>query len=458
LTHPSITVWRAASERVRSGRLRWAKRCLWLTLFLPFAYLVKRSSQEIEQGFGVYDVIRGGGALVLVVLAVMLAPCRRRGMGLVELAAFLYCAVALISTLWSINPPATASKAVLLSAAYFAVFRLVRLYENAADALSALAVVVHTLLVWCIAQAILFPDLAIVRGSVDTTPRLVSVVPSIGANPLGFLALAGIVALVLNIGPRLVRNIPARVVLGCLYLTELFMTRTRTALLIGILVLLLTVVVNMKLRPVLATYVVLLAAGGALLAFTTYPAQVASYFRRGQSSAAFQTLTGRTDVWNVAWTVVEEHPITGLGFYAGHRLGMPILNAYQERSNLDNTWIEALVDVGVLGTIPLAVMLLAGWFRAMEARHEPAQFRLWALALLSYAVLISFVSPTVQSGLGMNWVLTLFAAAAFIRQSPESGVPMIRASAPAGLTARERFSTQRCDRAGRYLIDPLALL
>jgi O-antigen ligase len=401
-----------------------------LTIFVPFAYLVARSSQEIEQGFGVYDVVRGGGALVLVVLGTVLAPCRRRGIGIVELAAISYCAVAMVSTVWSINPAATASKAVLLGAAYFAVFRLARLYDSAADALSALAAVVHTLLLWCVAQAILFPDLAIVRGSVDTTPRLISIVPSIGANPLGFLALAGIVALVLNLGPRAIRGIPARVLLGGLYIAELFMTRTRTALLLGVLVLLLTVLLNVKLRPLLATYAILIAGAGALLAFTTYQDEVASYFRRGQSRIAFQTLTGRTDVWSVAWAVVEEKPLTGLGFYAGHRLGMPILNAYQERSNLDNTWIEALVDVGVLGTIPLALMLLAGWLRAAQARYEPVQFRLWALALLSYALFISMVNPTVQSGLGMNWALTLFTAAAFIRRSSAPKMPNIRASGP----------------------------
>jgi O-antigen ligase len=267
---------------------------------------------------------------------------------------------------------------------------------------------------------LLFPDAAIVQGTVDTTPRLTSAVPSIGANPMGFLALSGILALVMNVGPALVRSIPVRLLLACVYMVELFMTRTRSALLIGVVVLLLTVIVNIKRRPVLATYVIISGLAAALLGITVYAKEIASYFVRGQSAAAFQTLTGRTEVWNVAWRAIEENPLTGLGFYAGHRLGIPVLNSYQDRGNLDNTWIEALVDVGIIGTIPLAVMLVGAWLRAVQAHDEPVQSRIWALSLLSYALSVSLINPTVQSGLGMNWILTLVPAAAFISSNHHS--------------------------------------
>jgi hypothetical protein len=62
-----------------------------------------------------------------------------------------------------------------------------------------------------------------------------------------FLAL-GTIALVLNIYPRLVCGIPVRIMPACLYLAELFMTRTRTARLIGLVVLLLTMLINIKRR------------------------------------------------------------------------------------------------------------------------------------------------------------------------------------------------------------------
>jgi O-antigen ligase len=107
--------------------------------------------------------------------------------------------------------------------------------------------------------------------------------------------------------------------------------------------------------------------------------------------------------------VWDQNQTFGLGYYTGHRLGIPGLNA--EQSNIDNTWLETLVDTGLIGCLPLALFAIGGFVRLVRVRGLRGDVRLWAVAVAAYTLLISFVNPTIQSpGAGQVVLLVLLLA------------------------------------------------
>jgi len=66
-----------------------------------------------------------------------------------------------------------------------------------------------------------------------------------------------------------------------------------------------------------------------------------AYFYRGQSEAVFSTMSGRLDFWEIVWNVFLQSPIVGHGFYAQ--------KAILGTSTVDNTYLQVLVNLGVVG-------------------------------------------------------------------------------------------------------------
>lgn len=77
---------------------------------------------------------------------------------------------------------------------------------------------------------------------------------------------------------------------------------------------------------------------------------------RGQETDLFLSMSGRSYMWGIAWDSILNDPWLGKGFYAGHKTLDIVLG--MEYSSLDNTYIEALVDVGVIGTVFLTIFVL----------------------------------------------------------------------------------------------------
>jgi len=69
-----------------------------------------------------------------------------------------------------------------------------------------------------------------------------------------------------------------------------------------------------------------------------------SFVYRGQKTALFYSLSGRTDFWPLAWSKVVQSPIFGHGFYAAQREIFGI-------SSVDNTYLEVILGVGVIGLV-----------------------------------------------------------------------------------------------------------
>lgn len=79
---------------------------------------------------------------------------------------------------------------------------------------------------------------------------------------------------------------------------------------------------------------------------------VDTYVRRGQTKAEFKTMTGRTRAYEHGIAAFEEAPIFGRGQWADR---LVILE------HVHNSYLQALLNAGVLGGIPYFASWLTGW-------------------------------------------------------------------------------------------------
>lgn len=77
-----------------------------------------------------------------------------------------------------------------------------------------------------------------------------------------------------------------------------------------------------------------------------------------RDSNKIPTLTGRTQVWRQGWNLFTKSPVLGYGFHADRI----ILNAH-----MHNAFMHALVQTGILGTLPFIAAILYGWVMLVKA-------------------------------------------------------------------------------------------
>lgn len=402
-----------ASEGGQSAErsLRRYRSALWIGIFLPFIYSNPRTSGDIAGGgLGALDILRGAGVVVAIIVALLYYRPTLR-VSVIDLPLGLFAAVALASTAWSVDPRASILKLIPLVATFVAIRLVVSSYENSQRAVGALVGAVHAVLLATFVQFIVAPGLAFSQSSDEDIPRLGSFVPEVGANPLAFAASAGFVAVILGVGPKWTyRNIFVRSSLAVLYTAELLLTRTRSGLVVAA-ILVFFIGAGLVVKNAAPVIIAILLACALLIAGLTYSNAVQEFLARGQGDQSIETLTGRTEVWQVAWSSVTENPTLGLGFYSGHRLGLANLPNFENQSNLDSTWLELLVDVGALGTVPLALFMLGGSAAVIIVQRLSGRERTWLAFVLVYGLAISLVNPTLQLP-GMN--CTLIVASALI--------------------------------------------
>lgn len=376
---------------------------LWLALVSSFLYSTPKQAGSIgHEGLPADAIVRGVLPGILVLGALW---CYRRFSFRPNAVQALFLAFALyacLSTAWSIAPLTTLFKAGQYLTCVVAVYLLARVYGTLEAAARALCMLVHALLIWVVIEVIAFPQYTFVmEGEYEDHRRLQLVVPEMAPNPLAWLCVAGIAGLALNVGPTWTRSRWIKLLLFLIYLGELLATRTRSAIALAVIVGLVVLVVQYRrhLRWVFVLGTVLVLTVAITLA-SPWGAGLTDFLLRGQTFSSLGSLTGRSTIWDIAIKTWAERPVLGLGYYAGHRLGVPGLPETQ--SNLDSTWIEVLVDLGVVGAVSLlGVVALGMWNLATSPR---TRVQLWSLMTAGYGVVVSFLNPTLQSP-GLGFVL-----------------------------------------------------
>jgi O-antigen ligase len=167
--------------------------------------------------------------------------------------------------------------------------------------------------------------------------------------------------------------------------------------------------------------IALISAG--LLAFSfELPGTAAAfnYFRRGQDISTLWTLTGRTEIWSYAFEKIFSNP-SSLLFGNGYGVTKFIINeeyleslqmgVYSLRaSHLHNVFLETLFSAGLLGVIPLIIMIAYSfnWFLKFKELQSVYSVEFSVRALV--VVIMVFINSMIESFLGtkINPIMMIF--------------------------------------------------
>jgi O-antigen ligase/polysaccharide polymerase Wzy-like membrane protein len=408
-----------ATRAVQLGARRLATGLIWIGLVAPAAVTeTKTASQALSNGATPLVIAESAISVLALVVAVAVLRPRMGRITASEGWLLVYLTAAFASTAWSIAPAATFLKAGQLAVSYALLAVLVR-SGRPSDVLRQLVAACDVVIVAALIGFVVAHSRAYTATNQwNPTRRLHGLFPAVGPDLLGFLAAVSIVA---HLSYRVSRDranapIGGSAVILLVDVVTLYLAHTRNALallVVGLAALYWTYGgrrAQLAARAVMATLLVvasLLLAGGT----------ITHYLSRGQQSSAVSSLTGRTDLWRLAYTDWQSHPATGLGFYAGHRGALlPTQVTQDTSSNIDNLWLETLVDVGLMGFVPLVLAVVVGG-RACLRRRSPdmraVTVALWAMCLGS-----SFINPSLQFP---SYSLMVFGAILLLR--PDVGVP-----------------------------------
>jgi O-antigen ligase len=333
--------------------------------------------------------------------------------------AFLYAMIAFASTAWSEVPAYTGANAVGLFA-YLGLgcMLTVDLGEDAT-----IRIILWTLLAYItvgMIGGVVAPDLAWDPPSVEeTTFRL----QGFSGHPNVFAQQAG-VFMVLAVIARRKGLIGRAVFWGMLLLgvTTILATGGRTTLMAVLIASGLVTVRNSRFGGAVA-----FAATGALALalilaacdlFPNIEALFGELSRTGRQSEIW-TLTGRTEIWEVVWTKIQEKPLFGWGFNGTEALisesfdksfaGTPV--------NAHNAFLQTTLSVGFLGSLPAFayIFLLIGRF---VTRPDPTRDQIAAYLIVMGMGEVEIYATPVLLMLLFSWVLAREAAKRFPAPAP----------------------------------------
>jgi O-antigen ligase len=382
-------------QRDRVRACRWV---LWAGLIIPLLLTEQRFAAGVTDPSLTYrDALRAAipaGAILLASLAAR--PVRHGTRRPLLLPLCMYAAWAALTALWSVSPMATILKVVVLALQYVLLGMLVRRYSTRAHLVHGVVTVLYALTFSAALGAILAPGVAF-RDTERGFGRLWGVFPDITPNSLGLVAAIALIGWVARQGPKFVVSGAAWPVSGAVIGVVLLATRTRYTLAIAALCSA-YLVMRMRGGGLVRRASLTLAAAGAIggLAYTAQ--SIVDYVVREQTAEQLLTLTGRTKTWARALDVAAERPWAGWGYYAGHRVHLSALPGTDlETSNLDNMWIESLVDVGVIGTFLLAMFVAAASREAFKGALLEGNERYFVQASVMAGLIASTVNPSLQT-------------------------------------------------------------
>lgn len=376
----------------------------WISFFWPAPAVSAYSLAEL-----------GVGRLLRVVLLLVAAAYlvlhvgQRRHRRVIEpalhLPIVLYVAWAAISAVYSPDPLLTIWKAFEMGVVVLFGFSLSKMYADADPYVEVLRGALFLIFVVGVFAAVgiaMEPQLALDINSVDgeySSDRYSrwGIIPRVNPNTLAqFGAILACVGFVEVLRPTSLRRWPGYF-LSLLGLFCLLAAHSRTSMVS--LVLGLIVVSYVFKRGMLFPLYALIAGLVGLFSYES----IMEFVLRGQSTEQFTSLTGRTHIWEIAWERFLESPIWGGGYYAGHK-ELDLATIFSSGfSTIDNTYLEILVDLGVVG------VAFAAWYLLVILRDMVVSFPdravasndfriAWAqCAVILVAILVrSLTGPTFQ--------------------------------------------------------------
>jgi O-antigen ligase len=391
---------------VNSGRM---ENLLFLGMLMPFIYTNPKTLSQISSGLGSLEFIRGLGSFILATIYVISTPRLDRATrhkSLPLLMYGLYVLVCLFSSLWSINPSATFLKAIQILGVFWCAKLLLSSQLTAVEMFRITQKMMMIISLLNFARYLVSP---FVQFSLGEKVGFGSFIPLVASNLFG--TFLGIYLLSLILISKYSFKVNLIIFLISFFL--LYATHARIATAVSILSLLIAAMMapaGKYIGIAGRNFLILISSFITLLIFAVssgLAVGIQNYLNKYQNgSINFETLTGRTFVWRAARSYIMESPLVGHGFYSGHRIGLGTnysqLSSY---SNIDNMWLESMVDVGILGTLFLLLFLLL-FFYTLSKNSLPRNFKIYSSLAMGNLLVMSFFNPSFQSAC-MSQVLAL---------------------------------------------------
>jgi O-antigen ligase len=379
LTAPPVSLvvaWRVTRLPFRAKSLRWMYLAWALLLGATSTWTLTRDTRLSVEEAGSGNFVRMG-FLMLGMLVILLVAAQYRFVLTSELAKgslgilFVFSLWGLASTLWSVLPASTLYKSVEYST-MFVLFALTAslitlTIRNSRDQMLALKSIfdwnwflIFVLLLTVYLGVVALPEYAIMQDVGMLGFSLSGALPAISANGVGQLAaILGVVALVRMLHrPRsTIMYVP--VLLGCL--VTMVLSQSRSPILAFVLAAAVVLIASRRFG-ILA----LLGGAASVVMLSAYGQTIHEFMRRDQSEGNLQTLSGRTTYWESSLEAVRDAWLNGYGANAG---GKYILSALGEgASTVHNTYVEVLLDTGVVGLALLLAGVVVAWFWLIRLR------------------------------------------------------------------------------------------
>lgn len=121
--------------------------------------------------------------------------------------------------------------------------------------------------------------------------------------------------------------------------------------------------------------------------------------RSGDDPSEFLTLTGRTKIWEFAWDKIVLSPWVGYGYNSSKFILPQFLGLVGiQVDEAHNMWLQNLLGLGVLGTLPLAILVI---YLLVEYVRAPDAFRdLFFFIMLVWGITVAGAlgsTPTVMT-------------------------------------------------------------
>jgi O-antigen ligase len=156
-----------------------------------------------------------------------------------------------------------------------------------------------------------------------------------------------------------------------------------------------------------SSLILLLSACDALPDITDMLGKLSRTERKGE----ILTLTGRTDLWDIAWTNIRQKPFFGWGYYGTEQLIADSVDPRfaDQAKHAHNMFLQSLLSVGFLGSLPgfAYIVLLISRF---VTRPDPTRDQITLFVLVSGFVEPSVFGMPVVETLIFYWVLARDAA------------------------------------------------
>jgi hypothetical protein len=393
---------------------------LWFLIFLSsLVFRIRDAADAQSVPIDAYSTLRLGPeaivGLYLVVRFLRKGSSLQKSLlqGLTGALAF-YGLVCLTSSFWSVKASWTLYKSAefLLDVGVLAaVLATVEDTETYRNFFNWTLILCGIELLWTWIGAVIWPEEALH----STYPeRLVGVFPIQSANAIGasgaILAIVALCRLLPLAGSRYKRS--WNILLLGFGVASMLACKTRAAL-AGFAVAMFLVMIFSKRARLFAVVGggLLLAGYTVAVAFNAAPqpdklwsrvaspsGEVLSFLERGQSQDQLESLTGRTEWWHLAWQEFQNHPMTGLGAYAGGKFGVLSKMGFGDTPQLHSDYLETLVGTSFWGLIPLLLSLFGTWWLLIRYVRSPSlqpferQLALEAIGVLGVITVRSFVN------------------------------------------------------------------